>query len=492
VLPRQPDVRFRLPQNTATGHPGRSFGLVFPVSALEMQGPWHLRAGDRARIRDILVPDHVAAVEEVGLSLSRTGLACRARALPAHSTGRCGQAIRLGEASGRRVFVRGDDVANHYAGGGGAIWVGQEVEEPGFPRYFTDRKTGLVYRTQGGSIAHRRLFCEYDFWNGYARGPLVPRANYTMLSVAGTQSARVWGQWLLCEGSHGTLVCLTLLFEVGPGGLRKDARFPYGTFGPFPDYYSPIFRNVVGPCGRHPNGRPVRLAPLSDHNIAVLLIQSGPWDVSDCEIRTAGGVALLAERWCEASFTKCVLGGMGGGKEHFWTKHLPEVRFSRDCRMAADGVVGCDRAEVSLLRCVIEDCGFNAGDAAHFWHSSVGNIEDSEIHHCCYAAGIDDSASLFMLKCTIRDLLFEAFYAGAHAAKAEMRLLDNTIFGEMWWEHEDLLDVCQQNATGQMLLRPGFLVDKGNEILPRLPTMMQQVQSCRKDLLYPIINRESR
>ncbi|KAJ1469430.1 hypothetical protein T484DRAFT_1851794 [Baffinella frigidus] len=127
---------------------------------------------------------------------------------------------------------------------------------------------------------------------------------------------------------------------------------------------------------------------------------------------------------------------------------------------------------MTLTKCIIEDCGFNAGDGAHFWHASVATLEECEIHHCSYFSGVDDSASLFVRKCTVRDLLFEAFYAGGNAQHAEMTLLDNTIFGEMWWEHEDIWDPANRKELGSMLMRPGRLVEEGNLVLPRLPRVL--------------------
>jgi hypothetical protein len=59
---------------------------------------------------------------------------------------------------------------------------------------------------------------------------------------------------LLQEGSQGSLSCLALFHEAGPGGLRRDARFPSGTFGPYADYSSGPMRHVIGPCGRHLDG----------------------------------------------------------------------------------------------------------------------------------------------------------------------------------------------------------------------------------------------
>ncbi|KAJ1469431.1 hypothetical protein T484DRAFT_1851795 [Baffinella frigidus] len=218
------DVRYFLPPNFKTGHPGRNYGYTFPVSAMETMGPWHLRKGSREREQDLVVPDHLPSLQ------------------------------------------------------------------------------------QGTSLPHRRLFNEYDYWMGYAKAPIIPRSNNSHVHVAGMSMTKVWGQWKLREGSDGSFECISLLVEAGPGGLRKDARFPFGTFGPFPDYYSPALRNMVGPCGRHPDGRVLQIAPLSDKNIAVVTIQSGPWHFRHCEIRTAGGVALLGERWCEVTLDKCVVG----------------------------------------------------------------------------------------------------------------------------------------------------------------------------------------
>ena len=48
----------------------------------------------------------------------------------------------------------------------------------------------------------------------------------------------------------------------------------------------------------------------------------------------------------------------------------------------------------------------------------------------------------------MRDLLFEAFYAGGNAQHADLTLRDNTLYGPMWWEHVDIWDPTYQKDEG--------------------------------------------
>jgi len=250
-------------------------------------------------------------------------------------------------------------VPNHYVTDpAGAVCAGEEVEEPSFERNHTvvkagldepppalyphpdeaaghhpqaasgegGRSEGLVYRTFGRWLPWRRVFNEYDFWEGYRNRPLIPPERNRHVAVAGNRRARVWARWCLQEGSDGSLDGLALCFEAGPGGLRVDARFPSGTFGPYSDYVSGAMRDVIGPCGRHLDGRPLALAPLADDSLATVSMESGPWTISNCEVRSAGGVAMLCQRWCVARVEYSVIGGMGGACDLAWTRLVPDFR----------------------------------------------------------------------------------------------------------------------------------------------------------------------
>ena len=221
-------------------HPGYDHGWAYPCSPLEVLGPWSLRRCAQRAAGDIRVPEDETCIK---------------------------RAVERAESEGRRVFVNGNGVPHHFVSDhAGAIFAGQRVEEPGFERNYTDMKAafeppgggeqeGLVFRTFGRWLPWRRVFNEYDFWEGYRNRPIIPQADNRHVTVAGNRRARVWGRWHLQEGSDGSLSCLALYFEAGPGGLRKDARYPSGTFGPYPDYSSGPLRDVIGPCGRHLDGR---------------------------------------------------------------------------------------------------------------------------------------------------------------------------------------------------------------------------------------------
>jgi hypothetical protein len=66
------------------------------------------------------------------------------------------------------------------------------------------------------------------------------------------------------------------------------------------------------------------------------------------EVRAAGCAAVMCERWCDAAFSRSVVGGMGGGRDEWWVRELGERMFPRDTRMATDGVVGLDRARYKI------------------------------------------------------------------------------------------------------------------------------------------------
>jgi hypothetical protein len=100
-------------------------------------------------------------------------------------------------------------VPNHYVSlAHGAVTAGQRVEEPGFEYEFADvdkdllpdgyaAGDGLIYKTLGRWLPYRRVFNEYDFWEGYRNRPIIPRNNNTVLNVAGDRFARVWARWIL-------------------------------------------------------------------------------------------------------------------------------------------------------------------------------------------------------------------------------------------------------------------------------------------------------
>ena len=61
-------------------------------------------------------------------------------------------------------------------------------------------KDGRVHRTFGLRARHRRIFDEYDMWEGYRGRPIIPRENNTVLRLAGMESTR-WAAILsLCAG----------------------------------------------------------------------------------------------------------------------------------------------------------------------------------------------------------------------------------------------------------------------------------------------------
>ena len=364
------------------GHPGFDWGWSFPVSALETYGPWLLAPSATRQPADLRVPEDEASVS---------------------------QAVARGESTGTRVYISGDEVPHQYAQ---VVLAGVHVAEPGFEENHTDvgptgiepclghpltipeglggKGDGLVFKSPGRWLPWRRVFNEYDPWQGYLNKPRLPAASSRRLTVAGNARARVWGRWMLQEGVRGGLDCLSLVNEAGPGGLRADARYPSGTFGPFPDYTSGPLRHVIGPCGRHLCGRPLALAPVSYNNMATVSIEGGPWAVDRCQVRSAGGVAVLAQRWCTATVNASILGGLGGAKDLFWARVMPE--WARDTRMASDGLAVCDRAEVCVTGSVIEDTGYNGGDCAHALNDAELRVAGCSFRYSLQGLGIDDGA----------------------------------------------------------------------------------------------------
>jgi hypothetical protein len=124
---------------------------------------------------------------------------------------------------GRRIYISGDVVPNHYVSlSDGAVTAGQRVEEPGFEYEFADvdkdllpdgyaAGDGLIYKTLGRWLPYRRVFNEYDFWEGYRNRPIIPRNNNTELHVAGDRFARVWARWIL----QVSFTYITFIYIIG-------------------------------------------------------------------------------------------------------------------------------------------------------------------------------------------------------------------------------------------------------------------------------------
>ena len=96
------------------------------------------------------------------------------------------EAVKIGEREGRRVFINSDQVASVYVDSdGGFLQTGVHVQEPGFEDNFTDvdgqYKDGRVWRTRGRRSHCRRIFDEYDVWEGYRGRPIISSEDSTMV-----------------------------------------------------------------------------------------------------------------------------------------------------------------------------------------------------------------------------------------------------------------------------------------------------------------------
>ncbi|EKX48566.1 hypothetical protein GUITHDRAFT_105710 [Guillardia theta CCMP2712] len=406
----QNDLRYWLPAEEedwlAVKHPGFSWGLDFPVSPLETRGPISLRRNFPAEEGDILVPDKYSLAA----------------------------GLRVAEETSARLHVSGDRIANLYSYNDmyehQLLQVGERVKEPGYDDEVVDwdkrkKNLGKVFRGFGRSLRTRRVFNEFDEDIGYRDGPIIPKENNTKVNIA------------------------------GPGGLRKDPRWPGGTFGPYSDYVSPLLRNFVGPCGRTAEGCPVELKPPPDEALATIRIESGPWVINSCEVIDYELV--------------CFHGLMS-----------QDTAIERSDEF--EGIVGCDRAEVHVEKCKMEDCGFNGGGGASFVGGSYGELEGCEFHYTNYGVGVDDSARARVRECKFFNNNFEAFYCGQNSKQAEMVLLNNEIYGSMWWEHGD----CWEQE--KLRCRPGKLEETGNVIHPRLDRTVEQVADKRN--LIPITRED--
>jgi hypothetical protein len=96
------------------------------------------------------------------------------------------EAVKVGEREGRRVFINSDQVASVYVDSdGGFLQTGVHVQEPGYEDNFTDvngrYKDGRVWRTRGRRSHCRRIFDEYDVWEGYRGRPIISSEDSTMV-----------------------------------------------------------------------------------------------------------------------------------------------------------------------------------------------------------------------------------------------------------------------------------------------------------------------
>ena len=118
--------------------------------------------------------------------------------------------------------------------------------------------------------------------------------------------------------------------------------------------YSAILRDFVGPCGRHPTGRVLEPCCDSEDNAATVCMQSGPWSVDECEIRTAGGVALMCERWCIVDVVRAVIGG-GACVRFAERTQILSISAKIQACTGHSGLVGSSRCCVCHTLCLRRD-----------------------------------------------------------------------------------------------------------------------------------------
>jgi hypothetical protein len=94
---------------------------------------------------------------------------------------------------------------------------------------------------------------------------------------------------------------------------------------------------------------------------------------------------------------------------------------------------------------------------------------------------------------TVHNLHFEAFYCGRNSEHAEIELVSNTVFGDLWWETTEERDEFETSVHFHNMTRsrPGRVRESNNTVLPRLPTTQQEMMRVAQERKAVDVNDES-
>jgi len=106
-------------------------------------------------------------------------------------------------------------------------------------------------------------------------------------------------------------------------------------------------------------------------------VQSAVWNFEACQLRSAGGHALVLHGSSRLTLERCKIGGSG----------------SREDALAQVGVTCADEAECALMQCALELCQTGAVVALH--NGAVG-LEQCVVQQCLVAVHLADFAQVGM------------------------------------------------------------------------------------------------
>jgi len=149
-------------------------------------------------------------------------------------------------------------------------------------------------------------------------------------------------------------------------------------------------------------------------------LRGAHWSFASCEVKCAGGVALLCNQEGEVFLGDCEVGGLG-----------------RQGQRATDGVIAMDGAAASLERCAVRDTF--QGVVAHVRRSEV-SVRACTLQHNLLAIVLTDGASLAVSDCLVIDNTAAAISVPADPhSGCEVEIVDSHIAGVMWLGDKTLL-----------------------------------------------------
>ena len=138
----------------------------------------------------------------------------------------------------------------------------------------------------------------------------------------------------------------------------------------------------------------------------LVLLNSGPWNFDQCQLRASGCQAVRCERQAQASIRRCFIGG------YCITPRAPSV--FEDFERASNGVVVTDSASLSLECCRIENTGFLHGSALKFRGNATGRLRQCVLRKNLVGVHQSNWAQVIAENCVLHEHNVSLFYAEDH------------------------------------------------------------------------------
>jgi hypothetical protein len=143
-----------------------------------------------------------------------------------------------------------------------------------------------------------------------------------------------------------------------------------------------------------------------------MTVAAGQWHLMQCQVRSAGGIAVFSKDDAQTRIELSEAGGTGG------------AMFRAGHGISAQNASCVSLFRVFLSNCLVAVSGMGAAELS---------LRESRVEAVSYGLGIDEKADVHVEATSISNVKLGVLFAGDDARLARLRLTGNTIRGTLWW-----------------------------------------------------------